>query len=211
MARNRERFLSCCAVLATAPSSLGGCALHIGAASSVIQAPEPIELGAAGSEMSAALRFYELGYQVQVPFARILTGASVVTGDAHMRETTAGDPSVVRSDSVTAWHAGVGLAAPVVEVKGLRLAPYAYTSRRLMIPDELSVGRTTELGLQLIPREPWGSLGGDMRQGFAARVGMCWASGMIEDAEYGNPDFAGRGLLFALDYRLLFGEVDKWR
>jgi hypothetical protein len=185
--------------------------MHVGSSSSVIRSTEPVELGESGSDLSAALRGYELGFQVQVPYALTLMGASVVTGDAHALELSDGAEAMLRSDSVTAWHGMVGLAVPLVEVKGVRLAPYATYSRRLMIPDELSIRSTTELGLQLLPREPWGFFGDEMRQGFTARVGMCWASGQFGDELSINPTFSGRGLLFALDYRLLFSEVEEWQ
>jgi len=197
------------APLATLPLWTG-CALHVGATSSVLRAPEPVELGEGGSELAAGLRGYELVYQVQVPFALTYVGATILTGDARARETGSDTAALVRSAAVGGWHAQVGLAVPLPEVKGLRFAPYGAYSRRFLSTDEPAIASTTEVGLQILPREPWGFFESDMRQGFAARVGLCWAQGEFGDATWGNPPFAARGLMFAIDYRFLFAEVEKW-
>ncbi|MFH1465028.1 MAG: hypothetical protein ABIO70_11645 [Pseudomonadota bacterium] len=214
MAASRARLPSSRPALVAALPLLAGCAMHVGSSSSVLQAREPVALGEDGSDLRAGLRGYELGFQVQVPYAVTLLGASANVGEARALGVGALEDGqlapLVRTADVGSWQAMVGLAVPLPAVKGVRLAPYGSWSHRLLPMDEPSIVTTTELGLQILPREPWGFFGDELRQGFAARVGICWAKGQFGDEEWENPPFTARGLLFAIDYRLLFSDVEKW-
>jgi hypothetical protein len=187
-----------------------GCALHLGTGAAAFRTAEPVAIGP-DSDVSGEIRSYELNYHLQVPSAIAIVGASAVVGDAHAREVGAAVP-VVRESALGGIHAVVGVAVPVGEIERIRFAPYASYSRRLL-GHEQGLRSATELGVEVIPREPWSWFGSrTMRHGFAFRVGAVFASsGFDYDPGDGYPSFSGRGLVFSLCYRLLFAEQKgKW-